>query len=565
MKTFICLLGLCLLLAWPGMATAQTNPSEAACGLPTSGDITQPVTYTLSSNCTLNGALQISTAVTIEGGGYTIKSNNGREALFQVGSAAGSSLSLSDATIRANPSFPFRDAIIVEGSFAASNVTIRDNPHGTAIAVHSGATVTLNSVLLANNQLLSYENGAALHISANATATLHHAVIRNNGYGGGAVVIEDGGALTATGCLSFSGNVPYNIAGNWTDNSSGACSGTIGNGGAAVIAAPKVMDCGLPAPGNLDESATYIMTADCDLSPSGGSLFNSWRLSEHVTISINGNGHRFIGGRVGSGPPFFSGASSTAIVIPATATLDLYNVALESVNPVVYGTLTGVHTSIKNLRNRSVIVHGNAELRCVHFENNLSKLGGVGGNSLTVSYGYDDGTVTINDVAFINTRGGQRVMTVESGATVTLNGCLTTRDIFPRFVLGDITDNSTGECIAPVGPSTTGIFTCIGPSPTPTPTLEPPVTKKPPKKAKPTATPPPMPTATLVPPTPTLPPQCIHRISAGENLYRIALRYNMTVREISSFNHLLRDDRLAVGQELMIPFEDCLMYVPRKG
>ena len=46
------------------------------------------------------------------------------------------------------------------------------------------------------------------------------------------------------------------------------------------------------------------------------------------------------------------------------------------------------------------------------------------------------------------------------------------------------------------------------------------------------------------------PPDCIHIVSEGENLFRIAILYSMTVREISSFNNLLRDDQLSVGQEL---------------
>ncbi|MCY4060817.1 MAG: LysM peptidoglycan-binding domain-containing protein [Chloroflexi bacterium] len=73
------------------------------------------------------------------------------------------------------------------------------------------------------------------------------------------------------------------------------------------------------------------------------------------------------------------------------------------------------------------------------------------------------------------------------------------------------------------------------------------------------------PTASPVPPTPTPPPDCIHIVSEGENLFRIAILYNMTVREISSFNNLLRDDQLSVGQELTIPFEHCESPAVRKG
>lgn len=64
---------------------------------------------------------------------------------------------------------------------------------------------------------------------------------------------------------------------------------------------------------------------------------------------------------------------------------------------------------------------------------------------------------------------------------------------------------------------------------------------------------------------PGIPAHCLHVVAYGENLYRIALKYDMTVREISSFNKLLSDDRLEEGQELIIPHEDCHQYAALKG
>ncbi len=105
-------------------------------------------------------------------------------------------------------------------------------------------------------------------------------------------------------------------------------------------------------------------------------------------------------------------------------------------------------------------------------------------------------------------------------------------------------------------------------SPDPPDPPDPPDAPDPPDPPEDTPEPPPpvaTPMPTLVPPTPTLPPDCIHIVSEGENLFRIAILYNMTVREISSFNNLLRDDQLSVGQELIIPFEHCETPVVRKG
>ena len=62
-----------------------------------------------------------------------------------------------------------------------------------------------------------------------------------------------------------------------------------------------------------------------------------------------------------------------------------------------------------------------------------------------------------------------------------------------------------------------------------------------------------------------IPAYCLHVVAYGENLYRISLRYDMTVREISSFNKLLSDDQLNEGKVLIIPHEGCQQYAALKG
>jgi LysM repeat protein len=45
----------------------------------------------------------------------------------------------------------------------------------------------------------------------------------------------------------------------------------------------------------------------------------------------------------------------------------------------------------------------------------------------------------------------------------------------------------------------------------------------------------------------------VHMVQAGENLFRIALRYGVTVDAIAALNHLADVSRIYVGQELLIP------------
>ena len=70
------------------------------------------------------------------------------------------------------------------------------------------------------------------------------------------------------------------------------------------------------------------------------------------------------------------------------------------------------------------------------------------------------------------------------------------------------------------------------------------------------------PSANIVP---GIPNYCLHVVAYGENLYRIALKYELTVREMSNFNKLLSDDRLEEGQILIIPHNDCHQYAALKG
>ncbi len=64
---------------------------------------------------------------------------------------------------------------------------------------------------------------------------------------------------------------------------------------------------------------------------------------------------------------------------------------------------------------------------------------------------------------------------------------------------------------------------------------------------------------------PTIPEYCLHTVARDETLFRIALRYELTVNQFSTFNNLQSVNRLDVGQELIIPSEACMQYVPRKG
>ena len=91
------------------------------------------------------------------------------------------------------------------------------------------------------------------------------------------------------------------------------------------------------------------------------------------------------------------------------------------------------------------------------------------------------------------------------------------------------------------------------PSPTPLPVASPTPTTDPALPAA-SATLPPAPEATAVPTqTTSSTGEIIHTVAAGENLFRIGLRYGFTVQELATYNGIANPDVLSVGQQIRIP------------
>lgn len=59
--------------------------------------------------------------------------------------------------------------------------------------------------------------------------------------------------------------------------------------------------------------------------------------------------------------------------------------------------------------------------------------------------------------------------------------------------------------------------------------------------------------ATATTPAVTAAGEQIHIVQAGENLFRIGLRYGFTVAELAAYNNIPNPDRISVGQEILIP------------
>jgi LysM repeat protein len=93
----------------------------------------------------------------------------------------------------------------------------------------------------------------------------------------------------------------------------------------------------------------------------------------------------------------------------------------------------------------------------------------------------------------------------------------------------------------------TGETPTVPPTPTSTPTVVP-------ATSEPTASVPTTPIPTTLAPAPTSPPtgQVTHTVQRGDNLFRIALRYGTTVQAIASANGIANPALIYVGQVLTI-------------
>ena len=389
------------------------NPNPADCGMPLSGNLLNSAIYTLTEDCTLSDRLVIDghgsspvvdVEVTINGGNNKIKwSSSGTNPLFQVGRSGADSaatLNLNNLTIDLEGN---KTAAVIQnaasGTLNLSNVTLTGLEGfigtGSGVFIVAGgtstdrSTVSLSNVLAADNSSAGFGSateGGFLRLKTYTDATLNNVVIRNNYWNSAAISVGSTSTLTANGCVTFSGVIPRNVDGTWTNNSTGACSGKIGNKGDATLAAPKTLPCGFPATTNFDLNASYSLRGNCVIT-------GDYNLTQGVTVRINGNGHRFTSDS--TTPATFHVAYESSLILD--------NIVSENVAYINFGTLRGTKLHAKDFSRTSVVLNmGQAAFSKSIFSDNV---GSYSGGVLNNLHHYGDGAVTITDSIFRNNSG----------------------------------------------------------------------------------------------------------------------------------------------------------------
>ncbi len=424
-------------------ALAQTNPPVAACGLPAQGVIVLSATYTLSADCAQTGRITIASAdpqitVTINGGGHTI---TGSDSNLHVIFGPGAILNLNDVTFDGENINRF---VLVNADIVNANRVTFTRALGPSALLANPSV--LNNVLFSWNVSSGNSlggNGSAMFVGLNSSHTLTNVVFRNNTFGGGATSLLSGSTVTTNGCLTLSGNAPYDVYApdgtTWTDNSTGPCSGTIGNGDQAVILSPQLMACGFPAAGNFDVSATYRLTADCELT-------GAYYISEDVNIRIIGNAYAMRTSRTGY-----------SFYIAATSSLRLENIALEGVRILNWGDFRAEKLKVSDTVGGIMFNMGEARFSNALFEDNSTPNAASRSVALAYYNPFNRGYTSFTHATFRGNSGGYGVLAT-FGAVIDLNGCIHFEGNSPADTYvyagrgGVINDNRDPNCHSPIDP-----------------------------------------------------------------------------------------------------------------
>ena len=390
----------------PASAQTPTNPqADPTCGLPKQGVIVATVTYDLIGNCTQTGTLEIRTAntpnveLTINGNGHTIFNtdrdgfgfiflyvdDDGIHTHYNKDTTASPNVKvvIKNVTFQATgtaftkPTCHYDDetsplrkcytgfGILAEGTLEMENVTFKN---GRGIWVYAQGTASLKNVLFEDSFISNYgfypsTKGAALHVSKTGSATLNNAVFRD--IQRAVVSIEEGGFLSATGCLSFIRVLTHKVRhsglhsgmGTFSDSSTGPCGDIeIGNKGKAVVPYTLTkLPCGLPASGTLEGAHVYTLDQDCVC------VDHPFNIGIDASVTINANGHRIVGCK--------ETRSHIAILIGGGGRLTINNARIERLRLRNYGGYVTIRNSVfSNIEGVAIVNYGWAYLHDTIFE-----------------------------------------------------------------------------------------------------------------------------------------------------------------------------------------------------
>ena len=297
------------------------------CGQPTSGHVVVSTTYTLTADCTMTGTLTFGESaaskitITINGGGHTITGTSTACGVNPPGKLT--------IRVRPNVEFNLNNVTIKGGGVVGSGAVTLDNSAHSAtfsnvtfhqtncaalwlgndhLTTPTAVTHSLSNLLFTGVRGLyftpAHGNPSGIHTVGPVSLNINNIALRaitsgnaaigaNDTYIGGGTATK--GRITFSGCLTVDGVFPRVYYGDIVDNSTGTCSGTIGNGGSSAMQYPQapVSACGLPLGGFIYGRQVYNLKSDC--APTA----KLW-IPYESNVVINGNRYTIDGAATGN-------------------------------------------------------------------------------------------------------------------------------------------------------------------------------------------------------------------------------------------------------------------------
>lgn len=431
--------GCLLLLAGVLSASAQALMD---CGMPDGGSVSATVTYTLKEHCTLTRTLTTTAdvTVTIEGSGYSIRPATSGFSGSRLVYFSDGALVLKNLTVDGN-GVSLIGGVIQVPELHATDTSFRGS-NGVMLQMTQNSSATLANVLFADNNYPANGNGSAIYAASSGTRiTLTNSAFLSNSGGDAALfVMNNNVSATLNGCFSEVGNFPVGVAfargASVTDNSTGACSSSIGNNDAATLALPPRAACGLPAAGVIWRPTSYTLRSDC--AQTGELLITA-------PVTINGMGHEI---RAAAGSLIFRVSLNGVLNLNYLSTTG----GLRSIHNL--GTLKGRNLRIHNHDFVAVANSGTTTLRDVILEDNRATRASSAGSAISnIPYRGNilrSGPVTVSDSVLRNNSDGGGALWIDSdGGSLTLEGCISFVNNTPANISGTgVVDNSSGPCTA---------------------------------------------------------------------------------------------------------------------
>ena len=416
---------------------AQTNPAVTSCGLPAGGRIAQDATYSLTGNCVITSIFELdyNRSLTINGNGYTITASAGVSPWingFQI-TADRPTVTLNRVTLdmqRAENA-----GVLNVDNLIANQVTFQGNRSGIWDVLNNsfGPNWSLTNVLFLNNTGDGFTNGSALEVRGSATLTMQNVAFVGNTRGTAALRINSSSAtVSATGCFTYVANYPRTVRGSWTDNSTGQCSGTLGNGYQMEIPRARRASCGFPTWGYIDADVTFTLSNNCRLE-------RDLHITEDITVTINGSDHKIQGH-----------TRERAIWVAEGTRLNINDAVLQGLRFISYGHIEGRRLVFTGTTGRLLYNYGTANFNELLLKD-LDHSSSASNNAIFTYSAYGRGDMTIADSIFSNVRNGSSSATLWTwGATINLSGCISFIDNIPAntriSASGSVNDNSSGPC-----------------------------------------------------------------------------------------------------------------------